>query len=104
VSNAGACYHVMARGNRRESALFLKAEKKRGQPFIIAPLQEKGRSERWHEPCRWHKERSHVMARGDRERRRRLQPARKGDWREGSDRRADPERINLEGGLVLPSS
>jgi hypothetical protein len=53
VSNAGACYHVMARGNRRESALFLKAEKKRGQPFIIAPLQEKGRSERWREPCRW---------------------------------------------------
>ena len=68
MSNAGACYHVMARGNRRESALFLKAEKKRGQPFIIAPLQEKGRSERWREPCRWHKERSHVMARGDRER------------------------------------
>ena len=45
-----------------------------------------------------------MMARGDSERRRRLQPARKGDWREGSDRRTDPERINLEGGLVLPSS
>ena len=66
MSYAGACYHVMAQRNRRESALFLKAEKKRGQPFIIAPLQDKGRSERWREPCRWNlNERSHVMdARG----------------------------------------
>ena len=36
---AGACYHVMARGNRRESALFpeVREEIKKGAAILFLP-------------------------------------------------------------------